>query len=45
VVKVELEVVLQRGRSVATCGRLTESWVRTDLVASDSFLLPYGEIF
>jgi hypothetical protein len=45
VAKVELEAVLQRGRPVAMCGRLTGSWGRTDIVALDSFLPPYGEIF
>jgi hypothetical protein len=45
VVKIELEAVLQRGWPVATCGRPARSWGRTDLVASYSFLPPYGEIF
>jgi hypothetical protein len=42
---VELEVVLQRGRLAATCGRSAGSLAQTILVASDSFLPPYGEIF
>jgi hypothetical protein len=45
VTKVELEAVLQSGRSANTCGRLTGSWGRTKLIASDSFLPTYGEIF
>jgi hypothetical protein len=45
VAKVELEAVLQKGRSTATCSRSAGSWGQIDLVTSDSFLPPYGEIF
>jgi hypothetical protein len=45
VAKVELKAVLQRGRPATMCGRPTGSWGRTDLVATNPFLLSYGEIF